>query len=106
MPWNEFGIAIKDFGFPVALAALLVWHFLWVNRKLTDHNTSLVAELSKLREAIEQSARSNAQNVKLVEQNEKLVEAIRLRESKSFDLVQEVLSVRLVGNAGERKASK
>jgi hypothetical protein len=91
----DFYSAIKDFGFPVALAALLVVYFLRQNGALTRANERLLNELGLLREALAKQAKHIEEQTKLIDQNEKLVDAIRLREAESFKLVERYLEAGL-----------
>lgn len=86
--------AVGQLGLPVALATVLIWHFIRHSRLQESRNNLLMVELSKLREAVEKALHGHQQNERLLQQNEKLVEAIRKRESTSFDLVRQVLELR------------
>ena len=86
----DFYSAIKDFGFPVALAALLVVYFLRQNGALTRANERLLNELG-----LAKQAKHIEEQTKLIDQNEKLVDAIRLREAESFKLVERYLEAGL-----------
>lgn len=93
--------AVASLGMPVAVATVLIWHFIWQSRNQDRRNQQLMKELSRLREALERSNQSQEQDEHLARQNEKLVEAIRLREESSFDLVRQVLSVSIQTRSGD-----
>ena len=88
--------AIGTLGMPVAVAAFLIWHFVSMNKSLTVHNKKLISEIAALRKLMERATISEQTNARLLQQNEKLVEAVQDRERQSQELLRQLIEARFL----------
>lgn len=112
MPPPDYFEIFKTLGFPVALAAILLWLFIWTSKKQTNsssqllnqlsetqsaQNTKLLQQVERLSETSQSLVHAMEVNDRLMKQNERLVEAINSKEDAFIKLLQAI-------NANERGA--
>lgn len=93
--------ATKTLGMPVVVAIALIWHFINSNKTLTEHNRELLSQLGQLRELMNTSINRIQDTERLLDHNEKLVEAVQKSERASFELVRQLLGSDKVAVGGE-----
>lgn len=88
MELNAIFNAVGTLGLPVVVTIVLVWHFLHVNKSLSEHNQRLVNELASLRAELAKIHQTDVHSERLLQQSESLRTLIESRDRESQVLLR------------------
>lgn len=101
MPLDTLMSYVQSLGVPIVFSVVLLWVFVGLLKssqaksdarldRISEQNSTLIAEVAKLQQNSVGLAHAMQLNEKLMQQNERLVESIRSKEDAFIKLLQAI----------------